>query len=109
MITFRNSAADTIKVGDLMRRVEETETHTHFDYYRATSVFIGDVQIPVHDGNGVFIGNAIDRDVVQIEWVPTTAGRAFTMRYTRNAQIEIATGQVDDVATLTTLIENEAE
>lgn len=107
MITFKNRAADTIQVGDLMRRVEETDTHTHFDYYRATSVFIGDVQIPVHDGNGVFIGNAVDRNVVQIEWMPATFGRAFTMRYARNTNIEIATGQVDDVANLTTLIENE--
>ena len=108
MIAFRNQFADTVKVGDLMRQVEESKTHTDFDHYWATSVFIGDVQIPIVI-DGVFIGNKIDRDVVQIEWSPVKSGKPFTMRYTRTATVEISTTPVTDVDSLVTYVEHSEE
>lgn len=108
MTSFRNQFADTVKVGDLMRQAEESKTHTDFDHYRATSVFIGDVEIPIHI-DGVFLGNKIDSDVVQIEWSPVKSGRPFTMRYTRTATVEIATTPVTDVDSLVTYVEHSEE
>ena len=108
MTSFRSQFADTVKVGDLMRQVEENKLETYFDYFRATSVFIGDVEIPIVI-DGVFIGNKIDRDVVQIEWSPVKSGKPFTMRYTRNAGVEIATTAVEDVYGLVTYVEYSEE
>ena len=108
MTSFRSQFADTVKVGDLMRQVEETKLETYFDYFRATSVFIGDVEIPIVI-DGVFIGNKIDRDVVQIEWSPVKSGKPFIMRYTRNAGVEIATTPVTDVDSLVTYVEHSEE
>ena len=108
MTSFRSQFADTVKVGDLMRQVEENKLETYFDYFRATSVFIGDVEIPIHI-DGVFLGNRIDRDVVQIEWSPVKSGRPFTMRYTRTATVEIATTPVTDVDSLVTYVEHSEE
>jgi hypothetical protein len=108
MISFRNQTAETVQVGDVMRQVEESKTHTDFDHYRATSVFVGDVEIPIHI-DGVFLGNRIDRDVVQIEWSPVKSGRPFTMRYTRTATVEISTTPVTDVDSLVTYVEHSEE
>lgn len=108
MTSFRSQFADTVKVGDLMRQVEENKLETYFDYFRATSVFIGDVEIPVVI-DGVFIGNKIDRDVVQIEWSPVKSGKQFTMRYTRTATVEISTTPVTDIDSLVTYVEHSEE
>jgi hypothetical protein len=59
MITFANRAASTIKVGDLMRQAEEGKRQTDFYHFQATSVTRGDIAIPIHDGNGVYLGDRI--------------------------------------------------
>jgi hypothetical protein len=109
MITFANRAASTIKVGDLMRQAEEGKRQTDFYHFQATSVTRGDIAIPIHDGNGVYLGDRIEKDTVLIDWSPIEQGRAFTQRYHPNATIEIATQPVDDHSQLLTQEEHAEE
>jgi hypothetical protein len=109
MATFKYCEADTIKVGDIMRQCDENKTHTYFDHYKATSVYIGDLIRPIYDGNGTFIGDRIEKDIVEIEWHPLEKGKPFKMRYVRQARIEIATDANLDPATLLLVEEHQEE
>lgn len=102
MVSFKNTQAQDIKTGDLMRQVEEHKRHSDFYHFTATSVFRGDLAIPIHDGNGVYLGDRIDKDVVIIEWTPIQEGRPFTERYHPQATVEIATQPVADHSQLLT-------
>jgi hypothetical protein len=109
MIAFKNATADTIQIGDIMRQADEHKRHTDLYHYRATAVFNGDLAIPIHDGNGKFIGNRIEREVVEIEWTPIEEGRPFTRRYGQKVVIEIAASPISDPSQLTTHIEHNDE
>jgi hypothetical protein len=108
-IYFKTVPAESIKVGDLMRQVEEDKRHTDFYHFRATSVFIGDLQIPVFGPDGIFIGNRVDKDVVEIEWTPIELTRSFKTKYYRTAPVEIATTAVEDTTQLITSTEHSEE
>jgi hypothetical protein len=108
-IYFKTVPADSIKVGDLMRQVEEDKRHTDFYHFRATSVFVGDLQIPVFGPDGIFIGNRVDKDVVEIEWTPIELTRSFKAKYYRTAPVEIATTAVEDTTQLITSTEHSEE
>jgi hypothetical protein len=108
-IYFKTVPADSIKVGDLMRQAEEDKRHTDFYHFRATSVFIGDIEFPVFNGDGTFAGNAVDRDVVEIEWTPIELEKSFKRKYFRTAPVEIATTPVEDTTQLITSTEHTEE
>ena len=109
MITFKTATADTIQIGDVMRQAEEHKRHTNLYHYRATAVFNGDITFPVHDGEGQFVGNAIERNVVEIEWTPIEEGQRFTRRYAQKATVELATTPVTDPSQLITHTEHNDE
>ena len=108
-IYFKSVPADTIKVGDVMRLVEEDKRHTDYYHFRAASVFIGDIEFPVFNGDGTFAGNAVDRDVVEIEWIPLELAKSFKRKYFRTAQVEIATQPIEDITQLITSTEHNEE
>jgi hypothetical protein len=102
MITFKNATAASIQIGDIMRQAEEHKRHTDLYHYRATAVFNGDITIAIHDGDGQFVGNMVEKDVVEIEWTPIEEGRPFTRRYAQTATVELATAPVNDPTQLIT-------
>jgi hypothetical protein len=97
---FKNATADSIQIGDVMRQAEEHKRHTSLYHYRATAVFNGDITFAVHDNEGQFVGNAVEKNVIEIEWTPIEEGRPFTRRYAQNAIVELATTPVTDTTQL---------
>ena len=102
MITFRNKTAETVLVGDVMRQSDEFKRHTNFYHYIAKSVVRGDFTNRIHDLDGNYVGDQIERDVVVIEWFPLIEGKTFKMKYTPTALIEVATSVVADYSQLLT-------
>ncbi len=104
MITFRNKTAETVQVGDVMRQTDEFKRHTNFYHYIAESVVRGDRVNRIHDLDGNYVGDQIERDVIVIEWSPIheTAGAKQTVKYTPTAVVEVATSVVDDYSQLLT-------
>lgn len=90
MTRFVYREAGRIVVGDLMRQVDEQKRRSVFYHYRAASVFVGDIASPIHDLEGKYIGDRVDRDVVRIEWQPVEPGKSFSMVYHPKAVIEVA-------------------
>lgn len=102
MITFRNKTAETVQVGNVMRQTDEFKRHTNFYHYIAKSVVRGDVKTSIHDLDGNYVGDQIERDVVVIEWYPIHEAKTLKMKYTPTALIEVATSVVDDYSQLLT-------
>jgi hypothetical protein len=104
MITFRNKTAETVQVGDVMRQTDEFKRYTNIYHYIAESVVRGDILNRIHDLDGNYVGDQIERDVIVIEWSPIheTAGAKQTVKYTPTALVEVATSVVDDYSQLLT-------
>lgn len=103
---FRYKPVTEIEVGDVMRQTDEMKWETKHYYYQAKSVYSGVVLTPIHDFQGVFVGNR-EQDCVEVEWVSLDGSEQFTTRYAKNATAEIATAKVDGLADLITTEQHE--
>jgi hypothetical protein len=101
---FRRTEAKDIKVGDVQQQMDEQNRRCVYYYYKAESVFIGDIVDPIHDPlSGAFIGNRVTNGV-EIKWTPLSYdGKSFTSRYHQLATLDIAS----DVTDVSELIQEE--
>ena len=97
---FKTTKAEDVKVGDVeMQLVEEKRKYVYY-YYRAESVFVGEIKEPIYDYlSNQYIGDRI-LNCVEIVWLPLNyEGKRFTNRYHPSVTLDIASNleNVDDL------------
>ena len=99
-VSFRSTKAEDVKTGDVLMQVDEGKRRTEFYYYRAYTVFVGELVDEVRDGQGNLLGKR-RHDGVEIFWQPFDPNdKPFNMRYHRLAQLDIATSKVESLSDL---------
>jgi hypothetical protein len=108
MARFKATRACEVKLDDVMMQVDEHKRKTIYDYYRAHSIFSGELVTPITNLEGVLVGQRVEYGV-EIVWKSLGELKDFTMRYHPNAILDIADSPVADVSDLIKTEQHEEE